>query len=160
MVLQGCTQSAEDFARGTRMNKLAEAIGFLVTHPEQARAANSQKCWKWFRPGDQVKGSGVPAFIAGIAGEIAARHSVDRARIYVAGLSAGGAATTIMAQAYSRWRKKLIAQICFRLNGRFGPILAPKFQGTQLCLAGRIASKSFSFPTAEMTKADVRLEDQ
>ncbi|RYE71328.1 MAG: poly(3-hydroxyalkanoate) depolymerase, partial [Oxalobacteraceae bacterium] len=48
VMLHGCTQSPEDFARGTGMNALADEVGFLVAYPGQERAANAQKCWNWF----------------------------------------------------------------------------------------------------------------
>lgn len=100
MMLHGCTQSPDDFAAGTRMNLLAEEFGFLVGYPRQPKSSNLSKCWNWFRPGDQRRGQGEPALIAGIAQQIAKDYPIARSQIYVAGLSAGGAAAAIMGSAY------------------------------------------------------------
>ena len=100
VMLHGCTQSPDDFAAGTRMNALAEQHGFLVAYPAQTANANGSKCWNWFRPQDQQRGSGEPALLAGIAGEIAAHYRIDRQRIFVAGLSAGAAMAVILGATY------------------------------------------------------------
>ncbi|MGR3541690.1 MAG: extracellular catalytic domain type 1 short-chain-length polyhydroxyalkanoate depolymerase [Hasllibacter sp.] len=88
VMLHGCTQTPEDFARGTRMCAAAEAEGAHVLWPEQTRAANPNLCWNWFEPAHQDR-SGEAGAIADLAASIAAEAGAGG--IHVAGLSAGGA---------------------------------------------------------------------
>ena len=100
VMLHGCTQDPDDFARGTRMNALARAQGFLLLYPSQSQRANAQRCWNWFKHNHQARGKGEPSILAGMVREVIATHGVDPARVYVAGLSAGGAMATILGDAY------------------------------------------------------------
>ncbi len=100
VMLHGCTQSAEDFAAGTRMNRLADRYGFLVVYPEQAASSNLSKCWNWFKAQDQRRDAGEPALIAGIVLDLAQRSDVDVRRVFVAGLSAGAAMAVILGETY------------------------------------------------------------
>lgn len=100
VMLHGCKQDSGDFALGTAMNAIAEQHDCLVLYPEQLAKANSMRCWNWFEPGHQVRGAGEPGMIAALALHVAAAHGGDAHRIYIAGLSAGGAMAVVTASLY------------------------------------------------------------
>ena len=100
VMLHGCTQDPDDFAAGTGMNEHALEQGFVVLYPAQAQDANPSRCWNWFKHNHQQRGSGEPAVIAGMTRAVMQAHGIDPRRVYIAGLSAGGAMATIVAAAY------------------------------------------------------------
>jgi poly(hydroxyalkanoate) depolymerase family esterase len=100
VMLHGCTQTPDDFAAGTGMNSAACQRGFLVLYPAQAQQANPSRCWNWFKHNHQARDRGEPAMLAGMTREVMRRYGADPDRVYVAGLSAGGAMAAILGDAY------------------------------------------------------------
>ena len=100
VVLHGCTQDPDDIAKGTRFNALAEKHGFLIAYPQQSQKFNGLKCWNWFDSNHQARDKGEPALIASITRRVMNDYSVDSRRVYIAGVSAGGAMALIAAYAY------------------------------------------------------------
>ena len=100
VMLHGCTQDPDDFAAGTGMNDCAREQGFYVLYPAQSEVANAHRCWNWFKPDHQQRDSGEPAWIAELTRSVMARHAIDPRRVYIAGLSAGGAMAAVVAEAY------------------------------------------------------------
>ena len=100
VMLHGCTQTPDDFATGTRMNMLAEERACFVVYPAQPQTANMSKCWNWFKASNQRRDQGEPAIIAGLIRELLLTYGLDHERVYVGGLSAGGAMAVILGRAY------------------------------------------------------------
>jgi len=100
MMLHGCTQTPDDFAAGTRMNAIADKENFLVVYPEQPVSANALKCWNWFDAANQSRGQGEPLLLAEMISRISGSYKVDPRRVFVAGVSAGGAMAVIMGATY------------------------------------------------------------
>lgn len=100
VVLHGCTQSAADFDRGSGWSTIARRHGFALLFPEQRRANNLNLCFNWFEPGDTRRDQGEPQSIAGMIDTLCETHAIDRTRIYLTGLSAGGAMVSVLLATY------------------------------------------------------------
>jgi poly(hydroxyalkanoate) depolymerase family esterase len=100
VMLHGCTQDPDDFAAGTCMNEAADERDFFVLYPAQSQGANPSRCWNWFKHNHQRRGRGEPALLADLVRAVTERYGIDAQRVYVAGLSAGGAMAAIVGNAY------------------------------------------------------------
>jgi poly(hydroxyalkanoate) depolymerase family esterase len=100
VMLHGCNQNADDFAAGTGMNQHARNQGFFVLYPQQAHDANPNNCWNWFMPEHQQRGSGEPALLASMTLKVVQQYGINPQRVFIAGMSAGGAMACVMANAY------------------------------------------------------------
>jgi poly(hydroxyalkanoate) depolymerase family esterase len=123
VMLHGCKQDAEIFAAGTRMNAVAEARGMAVLYPEQSRAANYRRCWNWFSA-DAIAGGGEAAAIVAAVEAIAGEYPIDATRIYVAGMSAGGAMAALLAARYGALFAACGIHSGLMFNAASGPIQA------------------------------------
>lgn len=120
VMLHGCQQAATDFAASTRMNQLAERKGFGVLYPQQSAAADSHRCWHWYKRSTQ-EGLGDVHLIARMVAHVQARHALDASRTYAAGLSAGAGLANILALRYP----ELIAAVGLHSAPVFGTTDSP-----------------------------------
>jgi poly(hydroxyalkanoate) depolymerase family esterase len=100
MMLHGCMQNAQGLAAISGMNEIAEKNNFLVVYPEQIAEANPLKCWNWFDPKHQMRDAGEPALLAGIVRQVLTSYKTDPKRVYIVGISAGGAMASVMGATY------------------------------------------------------------
>jgi poly(hydroxyalkanoate) depolymerase family esterase len=100
VALHGCTQTAGDYDNGSGWSRLADQQGFAVLYPEQQRTNNPNLCFNWFAPEDIRRGSGEALSIRQMVETIVAREGLDRTRVFVTGLSAGGAMASVMLATY------------------------------------------------------------
>jgi len=100
VVLHGCRQTAEGYAVGAGWLALADRFGFALLCPEQVAANNGYGCFNWFEPGDMARDRGEAASIRQMIAWMLADGRLDRDRVFVTGLSAGGAMTNVMLAAY------------------------------------------------------------
>jgi poly(hydroxyalkanoate) depolymerase family esterase len=101
VMLHGCRQDSLNFAEGTRMNMLAEESRCAVLYPEQSEHSNALRCWNWFES-TSLAGQGEAALIAHLIDQVTQRRPIDSRRVYVVGMSAGGAMACLLAVRYSQ----------------------------------------------------------
>jgi poly(hydroxyalkanoate) depolymerase family esterase len=99
VMLHGCKQNIEEFARGTRMNFLADHHSFAVLYPEQSKHAHAHRCWRWYDDSPRAGGKEA-ASIAALVRKMVVEHRLDPTRVYVAGLSAGAGMAGVLAMRY------------------------------------------------------------
>lgn len=100
VALHGCTQTAAAYDVGSGWSTLAEQYGFVVLYPEQQRANNPGLCFNWYAPGDARRDAGEAASIRSAIESVMSQHDIDRSRVFITGLSAGGAMASVLLATY------------------------------------------------------------
>lgn len=131
VVLHGCTQSAAGYAVGAGWDMLADQCGFVLVCPQQPAANNPKSCFNWFQPGDTTRGEGEALSIRQMVERAAQDHGVDPARIFVTGLSAGGAMAAVMLATYPETFAAggIVAGLPYGAAGNVQQALQAMFQG-------------------------------
>jgi feruloyl esterase len=131
VVLHGCTQTAAGYDHGTGWSTLADEHGFVLLYPEQQAANNPKTCFNWFEPGDIRRDAGEAKSIRQMIDWMIAEHGVDRSRVYVTGLSAGGAMAGVMLATYPEVFAggAIIAGLPYGTAGNVQEALSSMFQG-------------------------------
>jgi poly(hydroxyalkanoate) depolymerase family esterase len=134
VVLHGCTQRAGSHARAAGWLALADRLGFAVLAPEQDSENNPNRCFNWFQPGDITRGSGEAASIHAMTKHMVRAHGLDPARVFVTGLSAGGAMTSVLLAAYPETfaAGAVVAGLPFGLAGNVQEAFAAMRGGARL----------------------------
>jgi poly(hydroxyalkanoate) depolymerase family esterase len=132
VVLHGCGQTAAGYDVGTGWSTLAKRYGFALLMPEQQAANNANTCFNWFDPGDVTRGRGEAASIRQMIARMVAEHKIDSRRIYITGLSAGGAMTSVMLATYPEVFAggAVIAGLPFGIAGNVREALSGMMQST------------------------------
>lgn len=134
VVLHGCTQRAGSHARAAGWLTLADRLGFALLAPEQTGENNPNRCFNWFEPGDIARGSGEAASIHAMVQHMVRRHELDPARVFITGLSAGGAMTAVLLATYPETfaAGAVVAGLPFGLAGNVQEAFAAMHGGRQL----------------------------
>ncbi|KAM6493836.1 Esterase PHB depolymerase domain containing protein [Amanita muscaria] len=138
VVVHGCTQTPSSIAADSQFNAFADKEQFIVAYPSQSLLADPLRCWNWWVPVNQARGSGEPAIIAGIAQtiQINTAWNIDKDRTYVVGFSSGAAMTVIyvfaaigVGSGYQYKSATTITEAAAQGLGRLGPGPDPVQQG-------------------------------
>ena len=100
VALHGCSQNANEYDHGAGWSSLADRLGFLVVYPEQQLTNNPKNCFSWFLPGDTARGDGEALSIHQMVEHAIGKFGADREKVFVTGLSAGGAMAVVMLATY------------------------------------------------------------
>jgi poly(hydroxyalkanoate) depolymerase family esterase len=146
VMLHGCKQDPDDFAAGTNMSALAEEHGLVIVYPAQTRIHNVSSCWNWFEKGHQLRDAGEPAIIAALTRKLITEFRVNKNRVFVAGLSAGGAMAVIMGKTYPDLYRAVGVHsgLAYRSAGNVMSALAVMRASTGSHLFGQAPPKSTS----------------
>lgn len=133
VVLHGCTQDAAGYDAGSGWSTLADRHGFAVLYPQQQAANNPNTCFNWFQPGNIRRGRGEALSIRQMVETMVERHGIDRSRVFVTGLSAGGAMTAAMLATYPDVfaAGAIIAGLPYGCAGNVQEALDSMFQGRE-----------------------------